>query len=207
MSVNYLIQADVVDLRSDLPQKDDRFLVDTNVWFWMTYSRASQAPITYQARTYPSYARMVRAAGGKLYRCNLSFAELAHAIERDERTVFNRTRAAGTTVETKEFRHNYPTERSNVLAEIQSAWGLVKTLALPLEVSIDESTTDVALQKLSSVRVDGYDLFILEAMTSDGIGRIVTDDGDFTTVPGIQVFTANSNVINLAKSQGRLIVR
>lgn len=57
------------------------------------------------------------------------------------------------------------------------------------------------------VLVDGYDLFILEAMTAKGVIQVITDDGDFASVPGIQVFTSNRNVLNAAKAQNRLIAR
>jgi hypothetical protein len=40
-----------------------------------------------------------------------------------------------------------------------------------------------------------------------GVLQLITDDGDFATVPGIQVFTANRNVINAARSQGKLQTR
>lgn len=33
------------------------------------------------------------------------------------------------------------------------------------------------------------------------------DDGDYVTVPGIKVFTANSGAISAAKSQGKLLIR
>ena len=36
---------------------------------------------------------------------------------------------------------------------------------------------------------------------------VQADDGDFATVPGIQVFTANRNVIQAARAQGRLATR
>jgi hypothetical protein len=44
-------------------------------------------------------------------------------------------------------------------------------------------------------------------MRSHGVVQVITDDGDFSTVPGIQVFTANRNVIQAARAQGRLITR
>ena len=42
MAVQYAIQAEVVDITTDLPTSNDAFLVDTNIWYWMTYHRASQ---------------------------------------------------------------------------------------------------------------------------------------------------------------------
>ncbi|MEA5577670.1 hypothetical protein [Anabaena sp. UHCC 0451] len=55
--------------------------------------------------------------------------------------------------------------------------------------------------------LDGYDLFILESMGQESIDKIITDDGDFVTVPGIQVFTANPRAIAAANNQGKLIRR
>lgn len=48
---------------------------------------------------------------------------------------------------------------------------------------------------------------ILEAMARAGIDKIITDDGDYVTVPGIKVFTANQNAIASARSQRKLITR
>jgi hypothetical protein len=44
-------------------------------------------------------------------------------------------------------------------------------------------------------------------MNKVGVKKIITDDGDYLTVPGIQVFTANINFINTARNQGKLLVR
>lgn len=207
MPVKYIVEADVIDLRIGAPRPDDRFLVDSNVWFWTSYSWASQTALAYQVSAYPPFLSKALASGGQLYRCNLSFAELAHSIERAELAIYNKTRPAGSEVETKEYRHNYPSERTNVVAEVQSAWDIVKTMAQPLDVVIDETTTDAALKRLPTAKVDGYDLFILEAMSKQGISQVITDDGDFSTVSGIQVFTANANVIALARSQGKFRIR
>lgn len=41
MAVNYVIAADIIDVRVDTPKPEDVFLVDSNVWYWMTYTKAS----------------------------------------------------------------------------------------------------------------------------------------------------------------------
>jgi len=48
---------------------------------------------------------------------------------------------------------------------------------------------------------------MVEAMTAAGVSQILTDDGDYCTVPNIQVFTANQRVIDAARQQARLITR
>jgi hypothetical protein len=37
------VRAEIVDIRPDNPKDTDRFLVDTNAWYWLFYARASQA--------------------------------------------------------------------------------------------------------------------------------------------------------------------
>lgn len=209
MAANYVIKAEVVDINHDAPRSDDMFLVDTNVWYWMAYLRHAEAndpPAHYQTTEYPIYIRKTLRAKARIFRCGLSLAELAHRIEITEWEAYSRSEGV---LSTKEFRHNNPGIRANVVGEIQDAWGLVKTMTAShaLEVQVDEASTESVLTDLSNWAVDSYDVFLLQAMIRDGISRIITDDGDFTSVPGIRVFTANRNVLTQAKAQSKLVVR
>ena len=202
MAVRYTVNAEVVDIRKDQPKPEDVFLVDSNVWFWLTYSGASRSSRTYQLRHYPDYLVNALSFKAKLYQCGLSLAELAHRIEVTEHEIFVLTAGAH---ELKEFRHNYPKEREDVVAEIQSAWAQVKQMSEPLEILVDEQTTDAALARCQAQPLDGYDLLILEAISKAGVTQVLTDDGDFATVSGIKVFTANINVIKTARANGKLV--
>jgi len=207
MPVNYTVHADVIDIRRDIPRPDDVFLVDSNVLYWLTYTRASQAsqpPMRYQTKDYPAYIAKALSAKSALRSCGLSFAELAHRIEKTEREIY--IRATGNAGK-KEFRHNYTSERANVVAEVQAAWGQVKTMTQAVAIQIDEIVTDAALARFSTQPLDGYDLFILEAVANAGMVKVITDDGDYVTVPGIQVFTANQNVITASQAHGKLLIR
>lgn len=131
---------------------------------------------------------------------------LAHLIEKTEFEIFANANSFDKNKK-KEFRHNHPKERANVVAEIQAAWGLVETMTQTIDIQINKLTTDDALSRLSTQILDGYDLFILESIMKAGIVKIITDDGDFSTVPNILVFTSNVNVIQAAKVQGKLLKR
>ncbi|MBG1270866.1 hypothetical protein [Nostoc sp. WHI] len=201
MPVNYTVQAEVVDIRSDAPKNDDIFLVDTNAWYWYTYTNASISSRPYQITEYPSYIAKAISANSLLLYCGLSLAELAHNIEQTEREIFS------SILKSKEYRHNFPTERAKVVAEVQAAWSQVISSAVCTDVLVSEETSNAALTRFQTQLLDGYDLLILEAMDKAGVTQIITDDGDYVTVPGIKVFTANSGAIAAAKNQGKFMVR
>lgn len=199
MPINYVVKADVVDLRNYTPLAGEVFLVDTNVWLWMTYSRTGIGDHR-QTRDYPAFLNRARKAGARLLRCGISLAELAHVIERTEREI-----SGFTDNQHKEFRHNHPDQRCRVAEEVQTAWQQVKAMSEPIDITVDDATTDAALTRFRSQPVDGYDLFLLEAMSRGSIQQVVTDDGDYCTVPGIRIFTSNKTVLDAAAFHGKLV--
>lgn len=208
MAINYSIQAQIVDIGVDEPRADDAFLVDTNVWYWYSYTNAEENALRYQIDNYPDYLLKSISANSRLTYTGLSLSELSHLIEQTERNLFIKSQNLDPAAcKPKEYRHNRPNERKKVIQEIKTAWSQVTSIAKCLNATIDETTTNLALLRLKSQALDGYDLFMLEAMKKENIHQIITDDGDFVTVPGIMVFTANNNVIKAAKMQGKLVVR
>jgi predicted nucleic acid-binding protein len=209
MSTSYSIEAEIIDIRQDIPQSGDVFFVDTNIWYWLTYSRANSPslsqgsrPKPYQVKHYPKYLQDAIVAGATLYYCGLSLSELAHRIEATECEI-----SQGVQFSIKRFRRECSTERTQVVTEISSAWNQVANLATILDLSIDASVTNAALSRLKTQLIDGYDLFLLEAMKKHSVTKVITDDGDYATVPGIQVFTANQPSIDKATRERKLITR
>ena len=203
-----VVRAEVVDLRTDSPKPTDVFAVDTNVWYWLTYQRASQAakrPSYYQTKYYPSYIKSARTARARLVYCGTVFSELSHRIESDEHKFFEAKQ--GFAVSAKDFRHNYPQERQDVALEVSLAWGQVTAMADIASIPLDTATITASAVLFDQVCLDGYDLITVEAMRVNGIKHIITDDKDFLTVPGIVVLTANNNAVQTAKTAGKLITR
>jgi hypothetical protein len=207
MPINLIIQADIVDITNDSPRKSDIFLVDTNVWFWQTYTNASTTAKTYQLRNYPNYLTQALVQGSTLSYSVLTLAELASIIERTELSIYNQSN--GLSLKLKEYRHNYPSERANMVSEVQSAWSQVEAIAVSAHLEIDDAIVRSALNRFQTQAVDGYDLLILETISRAVTGQIqvITDDMDYATVPNIQVFTSNGHVIQLARVQGKLLNR
>lgn len=203
----YTVRAHVIDLHTDSPRSSDAFLVDTNVWYWRAYSSAGASPgsaTPAQMQLYSDYLRRSTAVGAVAYRSGLCLAELAHLIEQNERDIYA---GAVASVTTKEYRHNLPAERARVVREVQKAWAKIKAQSQPLPLTIDDPTTDAALLRFATQAVDGFDLFLLEGMSQAGITQVLTDDGDYGTVPGLEVFTANPRVVAAARSAGLLLSR
>jgi hypothetical protein len=203
----YTVRAQVIDIRSDVPRCTDALLVDTNVWYWLVYPSAGASPGSVtpaQMTIYSDYLRDCIAAGARVFHAGLCLAELAHLIEQNERDLYA---GAVASVTTKEYRHNVPSERARVVGEVHNSWRDVKAQSQPLPLTIDDRVTDAALARFATQPVDGYDLFLLEALSAAGLSQVLSDDGDFCTVPGIQLFTANSRVVAAARSAGLLVVR
>lgn len=211
MAINYTIQSDVINITSDTPKAEDVFLVDTNVWYWMTYPKAATSAslnrYQYQLSDYPAFVNKALTVGSRICHTGLSLAELSHLIEKTELEIYAKTTGALGAIKPKEYRHNAPIERSRVVSEVKAAWGQIKSLASPLAITIDAPATTAALNRLQNERVDGYDLFILETMRNHEVVQLITDDGDFSTISGIQVFTANRSVLSAARKQGKLLIR
>ncbi|MDF5718350.1 MAG: hypothetical protein PUP93_31910 [Rhizonema sp. NSF051] len=210
MAVNYIIKADVIDITVDSPKKGDIFLVDTNVWYWLTYPPASLSAQLYQSTSYPNYIESTVTVGATLCYSGLSLAELAHRIESEEHKLspYGSTSDPNYRQRAKEYRHNYPSERAKVVFQVQAVWNQIESIyAAQIDLTLNKATVDATVTRFSTQCLDGYDLFILESMKQESLTKIITDDGDYVTVPDIQVFTANQRVIREAKQQKKLIKR
>jgi len=208
--IQYSVQASIIDITKDTPKSTDCFLVDTNVWFWTTYTRASNIPTAnnpkqYQITDYPNYINKAISAGSRLYRSGLNLSELSHIIEKKELEIFQLSNPA---VKPKEFRHNFPSERALAVNEIEGSWNMIKNMSEHRDIAIDDTKCCNLIQMLKGVCIDGYDAFfsIHEQMQNPNF-CIITDDGDFSTIPNIFVFTSNKSVIKTARNKGKLIGR
>jgi hypothetical protein len=201
------IKADVIDIQNDMPRKSDIFLVDTNVWLWQSYENAGFTAKPYQINDYPEYLDKATEQRATLSYSVLTLAELASVIEKIERDIYNQNN--GLNLKPKDYRHSYPNERAKIVKEVASVWSQIESIAISADLTINDEVAKAALIRFQSQAVDGYDLLILEAISRAGADqiRIITDDMDYATVPNIQMFTSNSNVIRSAKSQGKLVRR
>ena len=214
MTVSYTVRAEIIDIRQDSPQAGDIFLVDTNIWYWLTYSPASSSAQPYQITYYPQYFVEALECSARLGFSGLSLVELASLIERAEYQLspYSSPREGAPSrarpiASFKEYRHNYPQERERIIANTQAAWEQITSDGEFLELTINNAAVEGSLSCFETTKADGYDLMLIETMKQNSITQVITDDGDYSTIPGIQVFTANRNVINAADEQNKLYRR
>jgi hypothetical protein len=204
VAVNLTVRAEIIDIARYRPAAGEAFLVDTNVWWWAAYAFAPELPNEkkpkpYQLSAYPDFLKRAKVAGALLHWSPLTWPELAHHIERTE---FEMAKYYGSpdAQNAKTYRHNDANERARVVQTIADSWGEIEALGTPLaDVVLSPSSISEAVVLQNEAALDGYDLFLALALKRSNIAGILTDDGDFATVPGIRVFTANRNVLGAKK--------
>ena len=88
-----------------------------------------------------------------------------------------------------------------------AAWAQVEGMTELLDADVDAALIGEGLKRLTLSAVDPYDALMIEAALRAGVTQVLTDDGDFCTLSGITMFTANRGVIEAAKTSGKLVKR
>lgn len=177
--------------------KDDRFFVDTNVWYWFTYCASKSfasgdAPKTYQLNEYSKFIEKVLDSGAKLFHCPLVYTELTNVIEKAEHNIYQHN--SGQSISRKEFR-NIEVERSKVSNEIEVAWRTIDQISNSLKLTVQSSTVNLIHEAYTSTTLDAYDSIYYSIMKALGINNIITDDKDFLSCDEGRIYTANNSMI------------
>ncbi len=196
------IKATVFDIQKDYSVFGQTFFVDSNVWYWVTSPQGYDAAAYYQNEYYPPFFE--KACGSsKIFASIINLVEVANIIEANHLRIYNQLHSPP--ISKKDMRYDMPGERKDVVEEIQASWGCLKALAVVIDTEIDGDTDSKdALDLISAYPIDSYDSIISLTMKKHGIDCILSDDCDFATLPGISVYTANKNVIETARRNGKL---
>lgn len=201
--ISYTIQSNVIDIRKDVDIEGKSFYVDTNVWFWITSLWGYDCAAFYQNKYYPDFVNKAIEIS-KLYTSIINVLELSHVIEKTGYDIYKKE--TGSELTFKEYRHNLPEKRKETTDIIVSSWECLSGMARVLRTEVDEKyDIDQAIEILTRSQIDSYDSLIFQTMEKNDIKNVVSDDGDFATIPDVTVFTANRNVVKAAEEQGKLI--
>ena len=203
MGENKYMLANVYDLKNiDITKipEHTKFAIDTNVLYWMHYSRCNTTG--YQIMHYPQFISdlMERHAVFVTTACNVS--ELLHLVEKKEYDIFKVTNR---TISIKDFR-KVRKERENVKQELETIIMQIESMYSIHDFELDFSLISKFVHDFDNHRCDNNDYSILTYLKNAGITNIISDDSDFITYAGMNVYTANNNIINEAITNDVLCV-
>lgn len=194
---------DLNDFKVDEVQEKMSIYLDTNIWYWLTYSGA------HEEEQQPVYAQFAQKAFKKdeiqLLRSHLIYGELTHIIERDKYDEYKRRN--NVQVSMKKFRQ-LSNERNSVVADIEASLNFMDRITIKDEDFIEVLnyiSRESFVHTLRNTTLDGTDVLMAHFISQNDINNIVTDDGDFLSVRGINVFTYNARSIALAKKQNKIL--
>jgi len=201
--ISYKIQSNVIDIRNDVDIEGKSFYVDSNVWFWVSSNWGYQSAGLYQIEYYPNFINEA-VEKSRLFTSIINIIELSHLIEKTRCDIYNREINRKLTL--KEYRYNHPDKREETTGIIKSSWECLSSMAKVLRTEFDEKDDiDQAIEIMKRSQIDSYDSLIFQTMEKNNIKNVISDDGDFATISGMNVFTANRNVVEAATEQGKLI--
>lgn len=198
-------KANVIDIRhinTNLIDKKNIFALDTNILYWMHYSRSSLARnVGYQLTTYPNFISDLLMNGNKLVTTIYNITELIYIIERNEFDIY---RLANSTISKKGFRDVLPA-RIGVKNELETVMLQIKEIYEVMEFNIDILGIDDFMSDFSNHNCDDFDYLIIKNLLKNGISSIISDDSDLVTMENLMLFTANENIVNKAMGANLLV--
>lgn len=211
------VRARVIDIREVDTLIAKRYLVDTNVLYFMHYDRVhnldelKEGPRPYQLEQYPRYLRRIRGSGGSLFCHRLALIEFARTVEIAELKILYAVKTPSVTVvpadlRIKSLRIKFPSDYKacqqrviTYLRAVRKAYTLVSMTTC--EEVVFWTQWDACWQTTLADPADSAQA--VEALRN-GISGIISDDVDWATIDGISLFTANKVAIDAARLAGRL---
>jgi len=174
--------------------KNAIFALDTNVLYWTHYSKASDAKLQvlpYQVTKYPNFIEKLLENGNTLVTTIFNITELMHLVETSEFKIYKAIN--NTRIKKKAFRNQlaerakYKSEIETMLLQINSSYdGQIKLIDLK-EDDINNFVTNI-----TNNSCDVFDYFVIEHLKSLGINNFITDDRDFKSIDGINIYFAHN---------------
>ncbi len=190
----------IKDINTFVPVDNNKvFFLDTNVLYWYAYPRygTTHQGTKYQAQPYYDFVDKLVASGNPLYTSVYNISELLNVIEKNEYDIFN-TANPELHYSKKDFRKN-ASERGKVKKILSTTLDNVKNICSIVEHDFQQECLDEFVEKYEEHRCDPFDYIILSNCQKESKVNIISDDGDFSTITKINLFTANEIILNEAR--------
>jgi hypothetical protein len=212
------VRAQVIDVRRPDPPGEEKYLLDTNVLYFIHYDRVAnldalgEGPLLYQIQQYPRYVQRALERKSRLFVHRMGLMELARRIETAELQILYAVKTPGVIevpadIRIKDLRTSYPEEYRTCQARVLTYLAAVRKTCQAIPATLlDEHTfwTHWEAGWQQSV-ADSADIAqAVDALAAD-ISAVISDDSDWVSIAGIRLYTANQVSIQAARLAGRLL--
>ena len=187
----------VKDITTDTPVNNKKkYFLDTNVLFWCCYPRIGLVSPKDASRYTPyiNYVSKIKKNLNPIYTSSLNISEMINLIERKEFELFQ-SLPGSMGYNKKDYRAE-EAKRLFIQSNTQTALINATDLCQIIDCPVNYDKIDEFVKDLTSHRCDVFDYLFLNVCKEQEITDIVTDDGDFLTVPGITLYTSNQTSLN-----------
>lgn len=188
----------IKNLKTYVPMDNKKeFCLDTNVLYWYTYPRYTQLlskNVQKQAQSYYDFVDILVGNGNPLLTTRYNITELINIIEKHEYDIFCASHPEAK-YSKKDFRR-IPEERERLQRTLKLTLSNVNNICKTADFNITESILNNCISTLDQHRCDVFDFVILSYYKANNHLNIITDDNDFASVDGINLYTANETSLS-----------
>lgn len=171
------------------------FFLDTNVLYWYTYPRFSlPGHLNPSAQIYYDFIDSLTSAGNPLKTSVYNLTELLNVVEKNEYDIYCKLHP-DLPLSRKDFRR-MADERQKVSQMIKTTMNNALNICSITDFNFTSETLKSFSDEFTNHRCDVFDYAILKNCISTKDINIISDDGDFSSMPGINLYTANENILN-----------
>ena len=171
------------------------FFLDTNVLYWYTYPRFSlPGHLNPSAQIYYDFIDSLTSAGNPLKTSVYNLTELLNVVEKNEYDIYCKLHP-DLPLSRKDFRR-MADERQKVSQMIKTTMNNALNICSITDFNFTSETLTSFSNEFTNHRCDVFDYAILKNCISTKDINIISDDGDFSSMPGINLYTANENILN-----------
>jgi predicted nucleic acid-binding protein len=187
--------AKIIDIKNiDISKikSDEVFAIDTNALIWTHYSKASDPNLNkhpYQVIAYPNFISRLLQNGNKIVTTTLNISELCGVVEKNEYELYKAIHSQKN-LKFKDYRkqtdqrRSYKEELDTMIMEIKDAYDNQIEI-----VEIDPAIILSFQSEICNNRCDIFDYAIIEYFKKMRIVNYISDDKDFETIDGINLYT------------------
>lgn len=177
----------------NMPQ-NEKILIDTNIWYWMTYPNASQERGFNEEKVnqYVDFINKVKDTN-KLYVSVINYSELINIVERNEYNLYKKVNSLSN-LSRKNFRR-LETEKERVQRMIFNMLEQIKkTCSADFIQILDYIEIEKLKQEMISTYLDANDAINLLLARENEILNVLSDDTDFKDASHINLYTYKDNI-------------